>query len=53
MKAITTLFESILTNEEAIVWSPAEGPTQFSRGWGWGGVDAAARGWGWGGADSI
>jgi hypothetical protein len=47
MKAITTLFESILTNEETI-WAPAEGPTQFSRGWGWGPVESSSRGWGWG-----
>ncbi|MFC8504709.1 hypothetical protein ACFUC1_20360 [Pedococcus sp. NPDC057267] len=47
MKAITTLFESILTNEETIVWAPAEGPTQFARGWGWNPAESAARGWGW------
>ena len=47
MKAITTLFESILTNEESIVWAPTEGPTQFARGWGWNPADSAARGWGW------
>ena len=52
MKAITTIFESILSGDESIVWSPVEGPTEYagaSRGWGWTTLDAAAagRGWGW------
>jgi len=38
MKAITTLFESMLGNDDAIVWTPADGRTQAveQRGWGWG-----------------
>jgi hypothetical protein len=41
MKAITTIFESML-RDESLVWSPADGPTEFSggprqSGWQWGG----------------
>jgi hypothetical protein len=52
MKAITTLFESMLGSDDTMVWTPTSGPTEFagsSRGWGWTTVDGAAagRGWGW------
>lgn len=40
MKAITTIFESILSNgDNTLIWTPADGPTEA----------AAARGWQWGG----
>jgi len=37
MKAITTIFESMLGNDDSLVWTPADGPSDFSaqRGWGW------------------
>ena len=48
MKAITTLFESILSNDESRVWNPTDGPTAFSRGWSWVPVvGGAARAWSW------
>jgi hypothetical protein len=40
MKAITTIFESILGNgDNTLVWTPADGPTEFTatKNWGWGG----------------
>jgi hypothetical protein len=40
MKAITTIFESILsTRDNSLIWTPAEGPTEAveARGWNWGG----------------
>jgi hypothetical protein len=39
MKAITTLFESMLGSDDTIVWTPTDGRTQAfeQRGWGWGG----------------
>jgi hypothetical protein len=50
MKAITTLFESILSTDESIVWRPTDGPTEFTgRGWQWGGLTSGERGWQWGG----
>jgi hypothetical protein len=41
MKAITSIFESILGQDDAVVWTPAEGPTEAAAGprgtsWGWG-----------------
>ncbi|NNM45796.1 hypothetical protein [Knoellia koreensis] len=47
MKAITTLFESILSTDESIVWRPTDGPTEYSRGWKWDPAAPAARGWKW------
>ncbi len=53
MKAITTIFESILGNDDSIIWTPSEGPTEFnastasSKGWGWGTFEGN-KGWGWG-----
>ena len=47
MKAITTLFESILSNDESIVWNPTDGPTEFSGAWTWNPADSAARAWTW------
>jgi len=54
MKAITTIFESILGKDDSLVWTPtAGGPTEFtasataSKGWGWGTIEAG-KGWGWG-----
>jgi hypothetical protein len=37
MKAITTIFESILGNDDSLVWTPTDGPSDFSaqRAWGW------------------
>jgi hypothetical protein len=53
MKAITTIFESILSGDESMVWSPADGPTEFAaRGWDWKGVDGSGRGWDWTGLDA-
>jgi hypothetical protein len=48
MKAITTIFESILGQDDSLVWTPADGPTNAiaSRGWDWTGVEAQ-RGWTW------
>lgn len=50
MKAITTIFESILTGDESIVWSPSNGgPTEYAaRGWDWGLEGSPERGWDWG-----
>ena len=51
MKAITTIFESILGKDDSLVWTPTNGgPTEFSRqGWDWGHVQAGSeRGWDWG-----
>jgi hypothetical protein len=54
MKAITTLFESILSTDEAIIWRPTEGPTDFAaRGWDWKGPISSARGWDWKGPISA
>ncbi len=40
MKAITSIFETMLGQDDSLVWTPAGEPTeatQFaSRGWGWG-----------------
>jgi hypothetical protein len=53
MKAITSIFESILGNGDTIIWTPADGPTEFAapstgaKGWGWGTIEAN-KGWGWG-----
>jgi hypothetical protein len=54
MKAITTIFESILSNGDTLIWTPADGPTEMAassaRGWQWGGLEATShRGWQWGG----
>ena len=48
MKAITTIFESILTKDDSLVWTPADGPTKAmpDAGWHWEGVEAN-RGWHW------
>jgi len=37
MKAITTIFESILGNDDSLVWTPNDGKSDFSaqRAWGW------------------
>ncbi|WP_277752334.1 hypothetical protein [Pedococcus bigeumensis] len=40
MKAITTIFESILsTRDNSLIWTPSEGPTEgfAGRNWQWGG----------------
>jgi hypothetical protein len=41
MKAITTIFESILSSGDTLIWTPSEGPADgfapASRGWQWGG----------------
>lgn len=42
MKAITTIFESILGNGDTLVWTPADGPTEAM-------APTAQRGWTWGG----
>ena len=49
MKAITTIFESILGKDDSLVWTPADGPTKAmaDRGWTWTGLEAD-RGWTWG-----
>lgn len=46
MKAITTIFESILGQDDTLVWTPADGPTKAmpDAGWEWRGVEA---GWEW------
>ena len=48
MKAITTIFESILGKDDSLVWTPADGPTKAfaDSGWDWKANDAA-RGWDW------
>lgn len=49
MKAITTIFESILGKDDSLVWTPADGgPTKAfaDAGWEWKGVEAQ-RGWEW------
>jgi hypothetical protein len=44
MKAITTIFESILGQDDSLVWTPTHGgPTEFA------GTAQASKGWGWGG----
>ncbi|GAB3069680.1 MULTISPECIES: hypothetical protein [unclassified Phycicoccus] len=53
MKTITTIFESILGQDDTFVWTPTDGPTEFARGWDWKGVDGASRGWDWKGLESI
>jgi hypothetical protein len=37
MKAITTIFESILGNDDSLVWTPNDGKSDFSAqsAWGW------------------
>ena len=48
MKTITTIFESILGQDNGIVWAPDNGSTEYAaQGWGWGTVEAQ-QGWGWG-----
>ena len=38
MKAITTLFESILGQNDTLVWMPTEPKAEFTtQAWGWGG----------------
>jgi hypothetical protein len=41
MKAITSIFESILEQDDAATWTPVDGPTEAAgprgTGWGWGG----------------
>lgn len=48
MKAITTIFESMLGKDDSLVWTPADGPTKAfaDAGWEWRQVDAQ-RGWEW------
>jgi hypothetical protein len=51
MKAITTIFESILGKDDSLVWTPTNGgPTEFSplQGWDWGKQGTPERGWDWG-----
>ena len=53
MKAITTIFESILGKDDSLVWTPGWRSHRVhriataSKGWGWGSLEAD-KGWGWG-----